>query len=483
VKFTSFEEKLPISYVTSLHFNEKITFILNDRIYYFGFIATESGDLYLSKEVTEQKESNASIYSVMSAASTYFINCDFIKSFGEEIQNVQFKKFAINDLEYFIVSVLTKTVGYYCLLTNISELNQYDLFYEELVKTNWNILYQYSNEVITRLFFSSQYDANDGTPVSIVVLTDTLKMKICKFNKNHLTLEVIDIDIRQEILNSSFIDKSFKISDVVALHHYYNVIFLSFKKRIYLYHITLCKIIAAWNFEAETIMDLYIYDKLGSKDKRQASNLYYIFFLTNRSVLYTKIETNYKASLFKDNTHNILFVEKDSQQDYKTMLKCQVCGRETNKRCSACQQIYYCGEECQSNDWESHKDICTFKDEDLDNGELAEACIFYQPELWNDKRLEIIKRYKERANVSISKGIDINYQLIEMNRIKLNRLLTIQNVTKTFKMSAGAKFTIEVLENLIKIYLSFEDYISNILLLVYGYILSKFLFFNIFRGQ
>jgi hypothetical protein len=306
VKFSRFEEKLPISHVTSVHFNENIKFLLNDKTYYFGFIATESGDIFLSKEVIEHKDTN-----------THNINCDFIKSFGEDIQNIQFKKFVISDVEYFIIYVLTKTVGYYFLLSNIKDLNQYDLFYEELLKANWSLLYQYNNEIISKIYYSSQYDANDGTPVSIIILTDTLKLKVCKFNRMQLNIEVIDLDIKQEIINSSFIDKSFKISDVVAVHHYYNVIFLSFKKRIYLYHITLCKIIAAWNFEAETIMDLYIYDKLNS-EKRQ-SNLYYIFFLTNRSILYTKIETNYKASLFKDNSHNI-FVENDSLQD-KFILK------------------------------------------------------------------------------------------------------------------------------------------------------------------
>jgi hypothetical protein len=310
VKFSSSEEKMPITSITSVYFNEKITFMLNERIYYFGFIATETGDLYLSKEVTKQKDNN-----------TYHINCDFIKSFNEEIQNIQFKKFIISDSEYFIITVLTKTNGYYCLLPNISELNPYELFYEELIKTQWNSLYNFNGEIISKIYFSYQYDANNGTPVSILILTDTLRLKICRFNKTLLNFDVTDIDVRSEIKSSQFNDKAFKLSDIVGVHQYFNIVFLSFKKRIYLYHVGQMKIIAVWNFEAETIVDLYIYDRVTNGTKGQ-SGVYYIFFLTNRSVLFTKIETNYHISLFKDNSHNILFIDKETlKEDYRYMMK------------------------------------------------------------------------------------------------------------------------------------------------------------------
>mmetsp|Transcript_20515 Transcript_20515/g.43364 ORF Transcript_20515/g.43364 Transcript_20515/m.43364 type:complete len:143 (+) Transcript_20515:93-521(+) len=37
---------------------------------------------------------------------------------------------------------------------------------------------------------------------------------------------------------------------------------------------------------------------------------------------------------------------------------CQVCQKEASKRCSRCNQAWYCSAECQKNDWKKHKSVC-----------------------------------------------------------------------------------------------------------------------------
>ena len=37
---------------------------------------------------------------------------------------------------------------------------------------------------------------------------------------------------------------------------------------------------------------------------------------------------------------------------------CNSCGKEAEKRCSTCGEVYYCSVKCQRNDWSSHKKVC-----------------------------------------------------------------------------------------------------------------------------
>ena len=37
---------------------------------------------------------------------------------------------------------------------------------------------------------------------------------------------------------------------------------------------------------------------------------------------------------------------------------CNSCGKEAEKRCSTCGEVYYSSVKCQRNDWSSHKKVC-----------------------------------------------------------------------------------------------------------------------------
>ena len=74
--------KVEISDVTSLYFNEKITFKINNNVYYFGLIASEQGELYISKEINENNEEK-----------DYEITCELIRNFGEKILKLYVNNF------------------------------------------------------------------------------------------------------------------------------------------------------------------------------------------------------------------------------------------------------------------------------------------------------------------------------------------------------------------------------------------------------
>jgi len=37
---------------------------------------------------------------------------------------------------------------------------------------------------------------------------------------------------------------------------------------------------------------------------------------------------------------------------------CNSCGKEAEKRCSTCGDVFYCSVECQRSDWSTHKKVC-----------------------------------------------------------------------------------------------------------------------------
>lgn len=68
-------EKELVGEITSIYFNEKISFKINNKLYYFGLIASSKGELYISSEINENNED-------------YEIICDLIKTFDESILKI-----------------------------------------------------------------------------------------------------------------------------------------------------------------------------------------------------------------------------------------------------------------------------------------------------------------------------------------------------------------------------------------------------------
>ena len=50
--------------------------------------------------------------------------------------------------------------------------------------------------------------------------------------------------------------------------------------------------------------------------------------------------------------------EQMKSPDYESQSKCNVCKDKSNKKCSGCYGVWYCGSNCQRQDWSNHKDAC-----------------------------------------------------------------------------------------------------------------------------
>jgi len=47
--------------------------------------------------------------------------------------------------------------------------------------------------------------------------------------------------------------------------------------------------------------------------------------------------------------------------------KCAVCGQPAAKRCSRCQNEWYCRRECQVGHWKKHKKACDLMKDAMEN--------------------------------------------------------------------------------------------------------------------
>ncbi|CAG8787468.1 1056_t:CDS:2 [Cetraspora pellucida] len=70
------------------------------------------------------------------------------------------------------------------------------------------------------------------------------------------------------------------------------------------------------------------------------------------------------------------------------MKTCQVCRKPTNKLCSRCHEVYYCGTEHQKSDWKTHKLVCIIQEKNVDPKEekIKEYDPFYYSKLIDDSK-------------------------------------------------------------------------------------------------
>jgi hypothetical protein len=322
------EEKIPINTadITSIYFNEKIKLSFDEKNYYFGLMTVgEEGELLISKEILEEKETG-----------NFEISCEPVRNFWKDVKHVELKVFYPKDKALsrgsFFITVITSTIGWYTVI-KIPDLNDYNSLVEEFKKTKWNILFDLSSFSVGNIFHSFYYDINYGTPISFVALTDTLKLKYVEFDEigrdgvedgdinysnknnfhnfnnfdeiknNHIPgiKREIDINFENEIKISGLDNRGIKLENLVGTHHYFDTVYVSFKNRIFLFDIMNKEMLTFKKYESEYIRDVYIHDPNSDLDNKY---FYHLYFLSNRNVYYSKIETNFKDEIFRKDVHN-----------------------------------------------------------------------------------------------------------------------------------------------------------------------------------
>ena len=74
--------------------------------------------------------------------------------------------------------------------------------------------------------------------------------------------------------------------------------------------------------------------------------------------IYTKFNPRMQKLFMKYYKKNMK--EEMKSPDYESQSKCNFCKKKdkSNKKCSGCYSVWYCGSNCQRQDWTSHKDAC-----------------------------------------------------------------------------------------------------------------------------
>ncbi len=94
---------------------------------------------------------------------------------------------------------------------------------------------------------------------------------------------------------------------------------------------------------------------------------------------------------------------------------------------------------------------------------------------WDNQRKEIFLLFHDTSTKNYLKGIDLCYSMIQANREKLSKINP--NSIKSLKnmiYNTKEKDNRILYNNAINLMKMYEDYICNILLLINGFLLSKF---------
>ena len=248
-----------------------------------------------------------------------------------------------------------------------------------------------------------------------------------------IEVEKIDIknsnffNINKELKDSCYSKENLKLLEFNSISRFYDMLYISFDKRLVLYNISQKTIIHMWNFNTESLKKINL---LFSHIK---PDYYFLFSLTNRNLYYVIINNelenfNYNKSLGPE------YFTQGLKLNFKEEL-CVICRQKSKKRCSSCKEAYYCSIEHQELDWvENHQYYCFGK---LDNEVKDECDIKYKDNVWLSKRKSIVLCFKSSNKRTIIKGLILCSKMIEQNTKTL--FLTIKNITQMNKLSSYKK--------------------------------------------
>jgi hypothetical protein len=103
--------------------------------------------------------------------------------------------------------------------------------------------------------------------------------------------------------------------------------------------------------------------------------------------------------------------------------------------------------------------------------ELVKCIVYVNP--WEAKRKEILSLFinSDKNPRNYSKAIDICYTMIQANRDQLGKLFNDLQLIRYLKTTSVKN--LEYYKQVTNFYKLLEDYMCNIMLLIYGFMMSK----------
>ena len=442
---------------------------------YIGIISVNSTDLYLAYKNDESK--------------IYVLNSFFIKKFQKEIIHIEYKFIQNNSQVYCFICVLCKLEGYVILEEVDSNKKVEDLVKNLQNQDKWIKIF--TEETSVKYYYSFYFHPSNHAFNSFLIFTENNKCLYWTFNSNLTSQNFLT---KNELLYKC--DKY----NIISINHYSTNLYIITKKDIFEF-----KLLPQNNTPMNTISTKNIIGIIKS-NVYLITNQYFLFCITSKDLfsypissasghhhsgssislsgIENKDSTNFSMSNLviskpkaptpssentnvatpKESSPNNSNANNNNNVIHSPPIMCTKCEKPAKYRCTMCKKFFVCELNEHEIEWKEHEKSCPIFLR-KNKIEIYTNLIPYQSE-WDAQRKEIIELLKQK---NYALAIEKNYTLIQDNFIKLteyeklNQILPFRNIN-TVKNNS---------DRILSSFLYYEDYLCNLLLLIYAFSLFK----------
>ena len=184
--------------------------------------------------------------------------------------------------------------GYYVNIKVIKNNLVLNKFLEEIKKATWSELYNFNNQT-NKLIYNYFFDYAEQKTVFAIKLEDNKIIR--KSYPDDIVKFSSEIEVNKAITTfNEQNQKKFDKLEILGIYQNKTLIYIWTRYKIYVYKFNSTKIIQEWDtHSSESFTDLYIY----ANNLNATKDRYHLFFLTNRNVYCTKVESNFETYLFE----------------------------------------------------------------------------------------------------------------------------------------------------------------------------------------
>ena len=440
---------------------------------YIGIISVNSTDLYLAYKNDDSK--------------IYILNSYFIRSFPQEIIHIEYKFIRSGNTDYCFICVLCQLEGY-VIIAEVHNDKDVEFLAKDLRDTKkWIKIF--TEETSVKYYYSFYFHPINHAFNSFLIFTESNKCLYWTFNYN---LSVQDFLTKNELFCKC--DKY----NIISINHYATNLFVITKKDILEFkllpqnpspantistknvigiiksHVYL--ILTQYYLFCITSKDLFSYpisavsahhhsgssiSLSGIEGKESSSSL---FSITNIGKDQKQVKPTPQNTPVTPTPKESTTVNNNNNISHSPPIMCSKCEKPAKYRCTMCKKFFVCELNEHEIEWKEHEKSCPIFLR-KNKIEIYTNLIPYKSE-WDTQRKEIIELLKQK---NYAAAIEKNYTLIQenFNRLneyeKLNQILPFRNIN-TVKNNS---------DRILSSFLYYEDYLCNLLLLIYAFSLFK----------